>query len=264
VSRLFDAYRRFASLTPVAQPAPSILVYAITYPENAEVDRAVIVGPLAADVSRQDLGYRTDHPLRAKYCEPGSCFILTPHPARYITNAPPDFVKEAAVSVPSPASNYQVYQLDATPLIDQKIKRLQSAGAAIGTTYPITFETGLALAGYEISPPEGSELSEGLTVTTYWRVTDRLQPPVAVFVHLLDRDGNIVAQDDRFGAAARMLEPGDLIVQQHPIQSETPLKPGRYQIAIGLYNPDTLERFKTWVGEDRLLLGTVDVISNEQ
>jgi hypothetical protein len=90
-------------------------------------------------------------------------------------------------------------------------------------------------------------------------VADRLRPPVTVFVHLLDQDGNIVAQDDRFGAAARMLEPGDLIVQQHPIQSKTPLKPGTYQIAIGLYNPDTLSRFKTQDGEDRLLPGTIEV-----
>jgi hypothetical protein len=98
-----------------------------------------------------------------------------------------------------------------------------------------------------------------LTIDTYWRVTDRLQPPVTVFVHLLDQDGNIVAQDDRFGAAARMLEPGDLIVQRHLVQSEAPLSPGMYQIAIGLYNPDTLDRFKTQTGEDRLLLGTVEV-----
>ena len=126
-------------------------------------------------------------------------------------------------------------------------------------TYPITFENGLALAGYEIQPSEGSEPSEGLTINTYWRVTDRVQPPVTVFVHLLDQNGNIVAQDDRFGAAARMLEPGDLIVQQHPIQSETPLPPGTYRIAIGLYNPDTLKRFKTEDGVDRLLLGTIEV-----
>jgi hypothetical protein len=120
-------------------------------------------------------------------------------------------------------------------------------------TYPITFENGLALAGYEVNGVQGT------AINTYWRVTGDLRPPVSVFVHLLDQDGNIVAQDDRFGAAARMLEPGDLIMQRHPIQSETPLKPGTYQVAIGLYNPDTLERFKTQAGEDRLLLGTIEV-----
>ena len=96
-------------------------------------------------------------------------------------------------------------------------------------------------------------------MNTYWRVTGDLQPPVTVFVHLLDQDGQIVAQDDRFGAAARMLEAGDLIVQRHPLPSAAPLQPGTYQIAIGLYNPDTLSRFKTQAGEDRLLLGTTEV-----
>ena len=259
VSRLFNAYQAFQALTPIAQPAPSLLVYDLNTPANAEVDRAVIVGPLAAEVAPQDLGYRVDHPLRAKYCEPGSCFILTPHPARYITPAVPDFVKGAAVDVPSPAGSYRVYQLDAASLIEGQLQQLQAAGAAISVTYPIAFENGLAFAGYEIQPPGGSEPPGGLTVNTYWRVTGDLQPPVTVFVHLLDQDGNIVAQDDRFGAAARMLEPGDLIVQRHPIQSETPLKPGTYQIAIGLYNPDTLSRFKTQAGADRLLLGTMEV-----
>jgi hypothetical protein len=259
VSRLFNAYRAFESMTPIAQPVPSILIYNVQYPENADVDRAVIVGPPAAEVSPDDLGYRADHPLRAKYCEPGSCFILTPHPARYIAADVPDSVSEGAVSVPSPSSSYRVYQLDATSVIDKKLQQLQAVSATLSVTYPITFENGLAFAGYEIQPPRGSEPLGGLTLNTYWRVTGDLQPPVKVFVHLLDQDGNIAAQDDRFGAAARMLEPGDLIVQRHPVQGETPLKPGTYQIAVGLYNPDTLERFKTQTGEDRLLLGTVEV-----
>ena len=181
---------------------------------------------------------------------------MTPHPARYITRDLPDFVKGAAVAVPSPADSYKVYQLDAAPLIDQKLAAIASgvaAGTTLSVTYPITFENGLALAGYEVNSPGG------LTVTTYWRVTGDLQPPVTVFVHLLDQNGNIVAQDDSFGAASRMLEPGDLIVQQHPLKSETPLSPGIYRIAIGLYNPDTMNRFKTQTGEDRLLLGTIEI-----
>jgi hypothetical protein len=253
VSRLFNAYQAFESMTPIAQPAPSILIYDVQYPENAEVDRAVIVGPLAADVAPQDLGYRADHPLRAKYCEPGQCFILTPHPARYLALALPDFVKDTAVAVPSTAGHYQVYQLDAAPLIEQKLRQLQAAATDLSATYPITFENGLAFAGYEIDP--GQELS----IDTYWRAADQLQPPVTIFVHLLDQNGNIVAQDDRFGAAARMLEPGDLIVQRHPLKSEVSLPPGSYQIAIGLYNPDTLARYKTQTGEDRLLLGILEI-----
>ena len=109
VSRLFNAYQAFQSLAPIDQPAPSLLIYDVNTPANAEVDRAVIVGPLAADVAPEDLGYRADHPLRAKYCEPGSCFILTPHPARYITLEPARLGAEgsAAPVVPSPASRLQ-------------------------------------------------------------------------------------------------------------------------------------------------------------
>jgi hypothetical protein len=257
VSRLFNAYQAFESMTPSDQPAPSILVYNVDYPANASIDRAVIVGPLAAEVRPEDLGYQPGQPLRAKYCEPAQCFILTPHPARYITSNLPDFVQGAATSVPSPASQYRVYQLDATTLIEDRLQQLRSTppvtADGITLTFPISFENGLALTGYEIQP------RPPLQVTTYWQVTDRVLPPVTAFVHLLDAQGNIVAQDDSFGAAARMLEPGDLIVQRHTIKREGAIPTGSYRLAIGLYNPDTLKRFKTETGVDRLLSGTVDI-----
>ncbi len=96
-------------------------------------------------------------------------------------------------------------------------------------------------------------------VNTYWRVTDHVQPPVTVFVHLLDREGKVVAQNDSFGAAARMLEPGDLIVQQHPIKIETPVPPGEYRLEIGLYNPVTSNRFKTANGADHVLSQPIQI-----
>ena len=252
VSRLFNAYQAFQAMTPIDQPAPSILIYDVQYPPDGAIDRAVITsGTPASQVLPDDLGYRVDHPLRVKWCEADQCAILTPHPARYITLELPKFVQETASVVPSSASAYRIYQLDATAAIDQKLQQLQAS--AISTTYPITFENGLVLAGYEVVTTQEP------IINTYWRVTGELQPPLTVFVHLLDRDGNIVAQDDRFDAAARMLEPGDLIVQRHPIPLDTPLPPGTYQIAVGLYNPDTLARFKTQAGEERLLLGIFEV-----
>jgi hypothetical protein len=202
VSRLFNAYQAFQSLVPIDQPASSILIYDVRYPAQAEVDRAVIVGPLAAEV---------------------------------------------------PAAETQ---------IDDQLKRLASS-AGLSVTYPITVENGLVLAGYDINRAKDSQPSHGPMLNTYWRVTDRVQPPVTIFVHPLDQNGNIVAQDDSFGAAPRMLEPGDLIVQQHPLKSEQPLPPGTYQLAIGLYNPDTSSRFKSQTGEDRLLLRTVEAMSNK-
>ena len=263
VSRLFNAYRAFEFMTPIDRPAPSILLYNVNYPANAEVDRAVIAGPLAAEVLPQDLGYRPDHPLRAKYCEPEQCFIYTPHPARYIALNLPDFVKNAAVAVASPASSYRVYQLDATTLLEDRLKQLRFAPVltpdGIAVTFPISFENGLAFAGYEIQPPDGSEPSGGFRVTTYWLVTDRVQPPVTIFVHLLDAQGHIAAQNDSFGAAVRMLESGDLIVQQHPLKFNQPAPPGIYRLEIGLYNPDTMNRFKTAGGVDHVLTEAVEI-----
>jgi len=51
-----------------------------------------------------------------------------------------------------------------------------------------------------------------LAVDTYWRVTDRVQPPVTVFVHLLDQNGSIVG-------AERQLWRGDAHVGTGAISS---------------------------------------------
>ena len=249
VSRLFNAYQAFQAMPPIDQPAPSILIYGVEYPAQNDVDRAVIVGPLAADVAPADLGYRADHPLRAKYCEPGSCFILTPHPARYVTRGALPFAPE--IPPLRATQNYTLYDFEATRYLNGKLQTWPNAPLA--AALPVTFENGLTLIGIE------QAIDNDLAFNTYWRVDGALTPPLQIFVHLLDTQGSIVAQNDSFGAATRMLETGDVIVQQHMLKSEALVPPGRYQVAVGLYNPDTLNRFKAADGTDRILLGTVEV-----
>ncbi len=257
VAKQFNVYAAFQKMTPIARAAYSILIYDVQYPIDADVDRAVIVGPLAADVPPDALGYRAGHPLRAKWCEPAQCFIYTPHPARYVVQGLiPLAPNRAQVAELAPGSN--VFELDATTIIGDKLIQLQSLPVAapdgITATYPITFDNGLSLVGYE---------AQGSMVHTYWRVTDHVQPPVTVFVHVLDAQGNIVGQDDSFGAATRMLEPGDVIVQRHPLSIKPDTAAGTYRLEVGLYNPGTMHRFTAHPSNapptDRLLLSAIEI-----
>ncbi|HEY4721485.1 MAG TPA: glycosyltransferase family 39 protein, partial [Anaerolineae bacterium] len=84
VSKQFNLYAAFQSMTPIDRVGYSILIYDVKYPPGAETDRAVISGLPSSEVPPEALGYRPDHPLRAKWCAFPECFVLTPHPARYI------------------------------------------------------------------------------------------------------------------------------------------------------------------------------------
>ena len=291
----FNIYEAFESMAPIDRAGYSILIYDVRYPPGADVDRAVIAGPRAADVPPQALGVRPGHPLRAKWCAWPECFVFTPHPARYVVRDfipfAPDLAEQArARAVPVDTlrlgdDTYVVSELDATAIIQRKLSALRASafavprhgdavlrhGDAMPATPPIAFDNGLSLVGYEVSsdraPRHGDAVPAGqaLDVITYWQVTDRVSPPMTIFVHLLDSQGDIRGQHDGFGAALTTLEPGDVVAQHHVIPVDASVEPGTYRLQVGLYNPVTLERFAARSGEaapsDRVLLSTVEVVA---
>ena len=87
---------------------------------------------------------------------------------------------------------------------------------------------------------------------------------LTIFVHLLDQNGSIVAQQDRQSVLADTLQPGDVFMQLHSIDLPADLAPGLYRISIGLYSSATGQRLpiddsRTPRG-DRLMLQTVTVV----
>jgi hypothetical protein len=224
------------------------------------------------------LGVRVGHPLRAKWCAWAECFILTPHPARYIVPDWVPFAPDVATLARAQATPIKtlhlgperaavtVAELDATSIIENELAALRSAPVSapgpITLTLPITFDNGLALVGYQV---RGDRVKPGQTVEvlTYWQVTERITPPLTIFVHLLDRAGEIRGQHDGLGAAMTMLEPGDVIIQRHPITVNAEAAPGTYRLQVGLYHPGSLKRFQAQPQGsspvDRILLSTLEV-----
>jgi hypothetical protein len=287
VSKQFNLYAAFQSMTPIDRVGYSILIYDVKYPPGAETDRAVISGPLASDVPPEALGFQPDHPLRAKWCAFPECFVLTPHPARYIVLDRIPFstimtlpAQQQAkliqtLSLPNgsdPSSNaktqYKVLDLDATSIIQNGLAELQAALVVtpdqITTTLPIAFDNGLSFVGDELAAPGEAILSgKSLTVFTYWQADDRITPPMTIFVHLLDSQGNIRGQSDTFGAALTTLEPGDIVIQSHVLKVDAAAPPGVYRLEVGLYNPVTMDRFKAHPlnlpDTDRIMLSSIQV-----
>jgi hypothetical protein len=118
---------------------------------------------------------------------------------------------------------------------------------------PVTFtldDDQIGLHGYELHHTEDT-----LWLITAWQIEQRVFPTGSrrIFLHLLDEDGQIVAQDDSFAADYESLLFGDYFFQVQRIDLAN-VANGRYWLQIGLYNPDRQTRLLTAAGDDRLLL----------
>lgn len=128
----------------------------------------------------------------------------------------------------------KIYQYAAPS--SQKIER--QVGAGLGEQ--------IALAAYRL--PTGSEIRAGehLHVTLQWESLTDVDANFSAFAHLLSSDGTLVAQHDnwpQYGDSPTVLwSTGDQIADKHSLFLPRDLEPGRYRLAVGMYNPDTLER----------------------
>jgi hypothetical protein len=135
--------------------------------------------------------------------------------------------------------SFAIYHLPATPPVP-------------GVTAGISFESLVTLVGYEIEPVQPGT---PLRLFSYWRVEASLPSDLAIFVHLLDRDGHIVAQHDGFDAAAATLQVGDRFIQRHLLPLADNPSPQPHTLQLGLYTRGDLRRLKhAGVPDDRIIL----------
>ena len=101
--------------------------------------------------------------------------------------------------------------------------------AKLGEPALITF------LGYDLDRAGGS-----LSVTLYWKSERVMSKDYSVFVHLLDADGNLIAQHDgapqNGRAPTSWWMPGDLIADAHQVAAPADLATGRYTLEIGVYD----------------------------
>jgi hypothetical protein len=86
-----------------------------------------------------------------------------------------------------------------------------------------------------------------LSLTLYWQALTALPRDYTIFVHLLDAEGNLVAQHDNgpwweVAIPTSTWQPGEKLRDQHRLDLPADLPPGSYQLQIGVYYWETLER----------------------
>jgi hypothetical protein len=88
-----------------------------------------------------------------------------------------------------------------------------------------------------------------LPVAVYWEGLSPMETRYRAFVHLLDAQGGRWGQHDDDPACrllANEIRPGQQASRQFRVPIDPAAPPGDYQVVLGLYNPDTLERLPIW------------------
>jgi len=136
------------------------------------------------------------------------------------------------------------------------------------------FENGIELLGYDLAShtyqPEGTGSAIGLYL--YWRALQPVDADLKVFTHVMDAQGQLVAQDDSvpviwtYPVAA--WQPGEIVVDYHHI-ALTPDKPLRaLTLNVGLYDAVRGERVMVCnadgvLADDKVTLITMDIHISE-
>ncbi len=121
------------------------------------------------------------------------------------------------------------------------------------------FENGLQLDNVRVNL---TTWGEPLCFELQWHTTRPLPTDYTVFIHVLDQNGQIVAQSDLQpggGYAPTSGWPiGQPITDRHGLILPPTFAPGEYHIVVGLYGPDGV-RLHTTEGTDAILLSKVVV-----
>jgi hypothetical protein len=120
------------------------------------------------------------------------------------------------------------------------------AGAVAKTFSPqhsltVNFGETITLRGYDLKLNE-----QMVQLGIYWLSLAQTDIDYTVFVHVRDEVGNIVAQVDRPAAAGlyptSLWDKGEVISDSLTLNLPPEMKPGIYQLAVGLYDPVTGSR----------------------
>jgi hypothetical protein len=123
------------------------------------------------------------------------------------------------------------------PLITDTPANMNLVGAAFGPA--------IELLGYRLEPtPPAAGQSQQLTL--YWRANATPGGYYVAFVHVVDGDGELVAQEDRIPVEGLRpttgWRPGEVLTDVYRLALPANLATGQYRLLVGLYDADSGER----------------------
>lgn len=150
-----------------------------------------------------------------------------------------------------------------TPTIARlKIVRQAQAAPAIENAVEYIFGEEIALIGF--ARPEAVARGATLTLQLFWRAQKPIAEDYTVFVHLVDANGNLIAQDDappqRGASPTSFWDAGEIIADAYALAIPREAPPGEYAIRIGLYRAGDGARLAVRGGVDHITLTTIPIV----
>jgi hypothetical protein len=130
--------------------------------------------------------------------------------------------------------------------LDTPFKREFDGLHAPGVQTPLQVNVGdqITLLGYDLLSPNPHP-GDTVTVTLYWKASQRLTTDYSVFVHLVDEELNIYAQRDSLNPGrypTRLWRTGEYNKDTHEVLVPLGTPPGDYLLGVGLYDQTTMVR----------------------
>jgi 4-amino-4-deoxy-L-arabinose transferase-like glycosyltransferase len=149
----------------------------------------------------------------------------------------------------------------------------QGDGIQPSPQHPVQSELGgeVSLVGYELAD-ETIATDRILRLTLLWQSLAQASDDYVVFVHLLDGNGQLIAQHDGEPVggfrSTTTWRPGDTVEDKHGMLIPPGTPQGEYRLVAGMYLPSTGERLLATgdegePGQDTLFLATISVGNEE-
>lgn len=131
-------------------------------------------------------------------------------------------------------------------------------------TLAVNLNAEILLTGYALES-ERLVAGEAIVLTLFWQAQQPIDAAYTVFTHLLNADGQLVAQADRQpqggSRPTNSWEPGETIRDSYALVLPNDLPAGNYSIQIGMYLwPDLSRLVNMETGEDTTPIATVTVV----
>jgi hypothetical protein len=141
--------------------------------------------------------------------------------------------------------------------VDQLYGLLEELAAMHLLSY--RFDDDIRLIGYNVMTPSLNPGDE-LRLALYWRTEDKPERDYTVFVHILNSDGELVAQHDSMPQndawPTTQWLAGSLVGDTHVVPLPADLPPGTYHVQVGLYTWQTGERLPMYRPDGEELPGS--------
>jgi len=164
------------------------------------------------------------------------------------------YLTPAGVEPKGPNTTEVIFK-NAGGLRTQVLYRVLSSPLPQTSSEEIELNGPVTLIGYTLQ-----EQDAAVALDAFWRVTEVPTRPLSLMAHLVSLDSSAVAVGDSLGFSIDQWRLGDIVIQSHILAFSEESPVGSYEISVGAYWLDTLERMslKGNPGQDSVALVTLN------